>query len=87
MLRPWGHKESDTTEQLNNSRKQHFFWTNTVKLESESHRARFGSTWPRCIMAVSLFKVANQNVVRFSLSPHLMQEAVLEIKDLQAPWM
>ena len=82
-----GHKESDMTEQLNNNRKQHFFWTNKVRLELESHRARFGSIWPRCIMAMSVFKVSNQNVVRFSLSLHLIQEAVLETKDLQAPWM
>ena len=82
-----GHKESDMTEQLNNNRKQHFFWTNKVRLELESHRARFGSIWPRYIMAMSLFKVSNQNVVRFSLSLHLIQEAVLETKDLQAPWM
>ena len=73
---PWGHKESDMTEQLNNDRKQHFFWTNKVRLELESHRARFGSRWPKCIMTMSLFKVSNQSVVRFSLSPPLIQDGL-----------
>ena len=84
---PWGCKQSETTEQLNNNRTQHLFWTNKVRRELESHRARFGSNWPKCITAVSLSKVSNQSVIRFSLSPHLIQEAVLETKDLQAPWM